>query len=271
MPITIQPITTIDECRMIEQLQKEIWFAAELEVIPDHLLITIAKENGMVLLARDEQANPIGFAIGFLSKTRDNQLKLASHTVGILPATQNKQVGYQIKLTQRNLALQQDIKLITWTYDPLQTRNARLNLHKLGAIGNIYLPNLYGAMRDGLNQGIASDRFQVEWWLDSDHVKHRLSNPITPAYIFDLPVINPIIHYQNKLPLPTTEIAEFPAANCLVEVPPDIDQLKKQAPQLAQAWQQQLRTIFERAFAEKYKVIDLVLKGGRIFYLLQRD
>ncbi len=78
--------------------------------------------------------------------------------------------------------LAQGIDLITWTFDPLETRNATLNFHKLGAVCNTYFPNLYGDMRDGLNAGLPSDRFQVDWWIASERVAQRLAGepPSTP-------------------------------------------------------------------------------------------
>ncbi|MDX1524061.1 MAG: hypothetical protein R3264_20700, partial [Anaerolineae bacterium] len=96
--ISIHPITTIEECRIIERLQAEIWQTGDLEVAPDHLLWTIAKEEGIVLLAETEAGEPVGFAYGFLSRTKTGHLKLASHQAGVLPAYQAGGFGYQIKL-----------------------------------------------------------------------------------------------------------------------------------------------------------------------------
>ena len=66
------------------------------------------------------------------------------------------------------------IDLITWTYDPLLARNVQLNIAKLGAVCNTYLANLYGEMRDGLNAGLPSDRFQLDWWIATRRVADRL-------------------------------------------------------------------------------------------------
>ena len=125
MAISIQPVTTVEECRVIEQLQMDVWNHGELEVAPDHLVLTIAKEGGVVLLARDETGRAIGFAYGFIGLTKNNRFKFASHQVGVLPAYQNRAVGYQLKLAQREAALARNLDLITWTFDPLQGRNAR--------------------------------------------------------------------------------------------------------------------------------------------------
>ena len=125
MTITIRPVTTIAECRILERLQAEVWQCDDIEVVPDHAVFTLAKEGNVVLLALDDE-NPIGFAFGFLALTDDYQLKYASHMVGVLSVYQNQGVGYRLKLAQRESLLARDIRLMTWTFDPLQTRNARI-------------------------------------------------------------------------------------------------------------------------------------------------
>ena len=89
-----------------------------MEVVPDHLVLTMAKEGGDVLLAIAEDGQPVGFGYGFLAMTEDGRLKLASHQVGVLPAYQDTGLGYQLKLAQRAAALASNIELITWTFDP---------------------------------------------------------------------------------------------------------------------------------------------------------
>ena len=192
MTISIVPITSIEECRLIEQLQADIWESSDLEVAPDHLLWTIAKEGGLVLLARTERGQPIGFAYGFLGWSADKRLKLASHQAGVVAAYQDQNIGYQLKLAQRELALRAGLDLITWTYDPLQGRNANLNLRKLGVVCNTYIPNLYGTMRDELNQGLPSDRFRVDWWLDTERVEACLTDRTIPSHSpSDFSILNP--------------------------------------------------------------------------------
>ena len=86
----------------------------------------------------------------------------------------NRGIGLQLKTAQREAVLAQGIELITWTYDPLESRNAYLNIQKLGAICKLYRRNEYGDMLDELNQGMPSDRFEVEWWINSRRVSQRV-------------------------------------------------------------------------------------------------
>lgn len=273
MRITIRPVTSIEECRIIEELQVEIWGSNNREIAPDHLLITIAKEGGVVQLAFDDE-QPVGFGYAFPGLTAANRLKLASHQAGVLPAYQDKGVGYQIKLAQREAALARNIDHITWTFDPLQGRNARFNLRKLGAICQTYLRNVYGQMRNELNEGLPSDRFKVDWWLTTNHVTDRITDryrepDMSPA---ECPVLNPAeIMPDRRLPVPPESFSLPTSDCCQVEIPADIQRLKAEAPELAMAWHRQTREIFETAFAGGYTAIDLLRREGRNFYLLQKD
>jgi predicted GNAT superfamily acetyltransferase len=274
MAISIYSVATIEECRAIEQLQIEIWGSTDLEVTPDHLLLTMAKEGGRVFLAANEAGQPIGFGYGFLGLADDGHLKLVSHQVGVLPAYQGTGLGYQLKLAQREAALADQLDLITWTFDPLQGRNARFNLHKLGAVCNTYLPELYGEMQDELNRGLPTDRFKVDWWITSAHVTDKLAgrNQDSPLDQSKYPVLNPAKILGNGLAEPP-DTFDLPGGDdtCLVEIPADIQGLKDEAPDLARQWRLQTRQLFETAFADGYTAIDLLREAGRNFYLLQKD
>lgn len=273
MTISISPVTTIEECRIIEQLQIEIWGCTELEVAPDHLVLTMAKEGGIVQLATDETGRSVGFGYGFLAETDAGHLKLASHQVGVLPAYQDTGLGFRLKLAQRAVALDRRLDLITWTFDPLQGRNARFNLRKLGAVAQTYLRDLYGQMRDELNRGLPTDRFKVDWWITTNHVINRLdghSPELWPAAA-DCPILNPATILDNGLAVPPDSV-DLPHQDfCLVEIPADLPQLKTQAPELALTWRLQTRQLFEAAFVGGYTAVDLLRRSGRNYYLLQKN
>ncbi len=272
MKLSITPITTIEECRIIEELQAEIWQSTDLEVAPDHLIWTIAKEGGVVLLARTEAGEAVGFGYGFLGFTKDQHLKLASHQVGVSPAYQNENVGYQIKLAQREVALRMGLDLITWTFDPLQGRNANLNLRKLGVVCNTYLPNLYGTMRDELNKGLPSDRFRVDWWIASNRVAQRIDQQIIP--VIDETkhhILNPSTIVAENIAEPSATFSLGDEATYLVEMPVNISYLRKTAPDVALQWRTQTREIFQTAFEQNYVVTDMLHRGNRNYFLLTKD
>ena len=179
MAIVYRRIETIDEYRAIEDLQAQVWGSDARDVVPLHLLLTANKNGGLALGAFDPDLTPpddlIGFVFGFVGLTAAGQVKHCSHMLGVLPQYRDRGIGEELKRRQRDFVLAQGITLMTWTFDPLQSRNARLNLRKLGAICRTYARNLYGTMSDRLNAGIPSDRFEVEWFLASRHVEARLA------------------------------------------------------------------------------------------------
>lgn len=271
MNLSIKPAQTIEDFKAIERLQAEIWGVTE-QTVPRYLLLTIAKEGGVVVIAKD-QGDPIGFAYGFLGLTDSGELKLASHQAGVLPAYQDRGLGYKIKLAQRETTLARNITLMTWTFDPLQGRNARFNLRKLGAICRTYLPNLYGEMTDALNQGLPSDRFSAEWRLESPHVLRRLAgheaepDPASSGW----PILNSAQRLENGLEAPSASIEQSSGTHCLVEIPEDINRLKAEAPDLALQWRLQTRSIFQNAFEAGYTATDFLRQGGHNYYLLQKN
>jgi predicted GNAT superfamily acetyltransferase len=179
--ITIHPLTTHDEIFAVEQLQRDAWGVPEVDVVPLHMLITPPRHGGLLLGAFDGE-RLAGFVFGFLGLTADGRLKHCSHMAGVHPDYRDHGVGYQLKLAQREHAMAQGLDLITWTFDPLETRNAWLNFHKLGVICRTYIRNLYGPMRAAINVGLPSDRFEVEWWIRSERVVERLgAGEISPS------------------------------------------------------------------------------------------
>ena len=179
--IVIRPLTTHAEIFAVEQLQRDAWGVPEVDVVPLHMLITPPRHGGLLLGAFDGD-RLAGFVFGFLGLTADGRLKHCSHMAGVHPDYRDHGVGYHLKLAQRDHVLAQGLDLITWTFDPLETRNAWLNFHKLGVICHTYIRNLYGAMRATINAGPPSDRFEVEWWIRSQRVVERLGvGEISPS------------------------------------------------------------------------------------------
>ena len=146
----IRPVSEHAEYLATERLQSEVWNLPDVEIVPLHVLVTAAKNGGLLLGAFDGD-RLAGFVFGFPGLTADGRLKHCSHMAGVHPDYRDQNLGYRLKLAQREVVLSQGIDLITWTFDPLEARNAWLNFHKLGAVCNTYLRNVYGDMRDGLN------------------------------------------------------------------------------------------------------------------------
>ncbi len=275
---TIRPLITLEDFHAAEEVQRAAWQSAEIDIAPLHVMLTIAKNGGVVLgaFARDQL---IGFVYGFVGFTQrsDTALKHTSHQMGVLPAWQSRGVGYALKSAQREAVLQQGLRLITWTYDPLESKNAHLNLARLGAVCNTYIRNYYGELRDEINQGLATDRFQVDWWIASRHVKVRLAQ-YTPLRLEQalsdaVPILNPVSWNDHHLPVCQDPPGGDWPVRFLAEFPSDFQAVKRADPALALAWRAHLRQLCETAFDCGFTVVDQVYQPGppaRSFYLLQK-
>ena len=309
----VKILETPEEMEAVEDLQRIVWPDSETDIVPLHALITYAHNGGLIIgafsqdesTAADENAHLIGFVYGFpgLYFTPDGpRPKHCSHQMGVLPSYRNQGVGFLLKRAQWQMVRHQSLDLITWTFDPLLSRNAQLNITKLGAVSNTYLREFYGEMRDGLNTGLPSDRLQVDWWVNSRRVERRLSK--RPRLRLDLAhflaagaeIINRSQKEEDEWPRPAPpsrmeapqleddeRLADDDApslkagggnsgdAILLVEIPSDFLKLKEDDRELAVEWRLHIRALFEDLFARGYIITDFVhLPGGstRSFYVL---
>lgn len=249
--IDIRPFATATDHAWCDALQRRIW--GDTNTVSPPMTIAIQRHGGIALGAFDRRSGDmIGFVLSFLAPSAlpgaANGLSHHSHMAAVAPEWQNRGIGLSLKLAQRQAALAQGINLITWTYDPLEARNARLNIHKLGAICRTYHRNYYGEMRDGLNAGIATDRFEVEWWLDGSAPASRRALAVPGER-------NP---------------ADAPTCRLEIDIPPDFQALKRSDLNHAKAWRMRTRLQFEDAFSRGYIVVDFNATPSRACYILER-
>lgn len=281
--VRIEALSRWDQMLALEDLQAEVWSGSEAEIVPAHMLLTIAL-NGGVLLGGFDGERLIGFVMGFVgvdprspNRVAMARLKHASHMLGVLPEYRDRGVGLQLKLAQRRIVLNQGIRLISWTYDPLQSRNAYLNIRKLGALSRTYLPDHYGSLRDNLNRGLATDRFMVEWWITSSRVETRIEGsrkPLDMAHILAAGAVkaNSVSLNDQNLPVPDGMLDGLDGNLVVVEIPSEFNELRSQDPDLADQWRAHSRRLFLRAFEAGYIVTDFVYfkeeRLPRSYYLL---
>ena len=172
MHLAVRDLTQYDEFLQVRDVQQQVWGFTGGEGLYPPVLNTTAENGGTVIGAFDG-GKLIGFIYGFVGLHSDRRLKLCSQTIGVLPEYRNQGIAAMLKWAQRQRVLENGIDLITWTYDPLEAPNARLNLHTLGGAARLYKRNVYGENFGALGKGLPSDRFLVEWWLNSDPVARR--------------------------------------------------------------------------------------------------
>lgn len=276
---TIRILETVAEMEELEELQRQVWPGSETDVIPLHLLVTLAHNGGLVLGAY-EAGKMVGLLVGFvgLYDVPDGpRPKHCSHELGVLPEARDSGVGFALKRAQWQIVRKQGLDRITWTYDPLLSRNGHLNIGRLGAVCNTYLREVYGEMRDGLNAGLASDRFQVDWWVNTRRVERRLSRQARPPLtLADFQSAEAQTLYRvdsaGDFIRPPERLTAPEGALLLAEIPSDFLQLKAADFELARAWRFFSREMFETCFSAGYLVTDFIFdKTGdrpRSFYVL---
>lgn len=276
MTLEIKLVTEPADYWTVEDISKVAWGLPDHhEVIPAHLMITF-QQNGGLLLGAWLDGQLVGFSVGFIGLTADGpaangRVKFCSEQLGVLPQYQSANIGYQLKLAQREHLLARGIDHATWTFDPLETKNGNLNLHKLGAVCNTYFVNLYGTAA-GINAGLPTDRFQIDWWLDSQHVSGRLQtgSPLTFSALQadGVPVVNPA-HGESWL-RPAAEVAAFDGRRLMVQVPASIRALKAADPELALAWRLHTRHLFTALFSQGYSATDLLYTQASCYYVVEK-
>jgi predicted GNAT superfamily acetyltransferase len=293
---SIRILETPAEMLQVEQLQRQVWPGDETEIVPTHLLTASVRHGGLVIGAAPANAPHaalIGFVFGFPAIETGEaggapRLHHHSHMLGVLPEYRNQGVGFLLKRAQWQMARHQGVERITWTYDPLLSRNAHLNIARLGAVCSVYLRDAYGPLRDGLNAGLATDRFQVDWWLNSPRVQRRLSArsrlPLDLAHFLaaGARILNATRIEQDGLPRPPDPanldaLIAAPAPGhdeqpvLLVEIPNHFQALRQADASLAQDWRTHTRALFEGLFERGFIVTDFVHLPGptpRSFYAL---
>lgn len=260
--ISTREIETLSDMERIENLQREVWGLQELEVLPaEHLLVN--KEIGGLLLGAYDGDALIGFVVGLVG-LRDGEIILHSDMTAVRSGYRDHNLGYRLKLAQREWALAKNIQRVTWTFDPLQSRNAFLNFHKLGAEAEVYHVDFYGETSSFLHQ-LGTDRLWVNWRLESARVRKRL-NAVTAN-------TSPPLNYAPETALVHCDAQQVPHRNgdaagtvTFIEIPGDINTLQQSDRSLAIRWRAVTREAFTTAMATGCRVADFhrVSRGDQL-------
>lgn len=256
------------------ELQRAIWKISDLEIVSAVEMIAAVFSGGMAHLAETAAGRAVGFAFAFPA-LRGRAPHLHSDMVGVLPELQGQGLGVKLKWQQREDALARGLGLITWTYDPLQARNAYLNLRRLGATAAEFLPNFYGVTTSALHHGLPTDRLLVKWDLNSPRVRDRAMGGEPPRAVVlpNQPRINEV-KWQAGWPVSSEPRSDLRANEALLEIPPEWDTLCQAAPRVAEDWQGKVRRALAAYMGHGYVGADFVLseEGGRRrpLYVLRR-
>jgi predicted GNAT superfamily acetyltransferase len=182
--VTIRKCEALDEIQSCFALQKEVWKFSDADLIPVRMFVVASKIGGHVIGAfveKDGEKDLIGFALA-IPGMRNGHCYLHSHMLAVRQQYRNGGLGRRLKLFQREEALAHGFELMEWTFDPLEIKNAYLNIEKLGAIARRYNVNQYGITSSPLQGGLPTDRLVAEWWIKSKRVEAVLADALRTGF-----------------------------------------------------------------------------------------
>ncbi|MFL5448414.1 MAG: hypothetical protein ACJ8A6_02945 [Gemmatimonadales bacterium] len=255
--IVIRRVETQAEYEECVRIQDETWGAGFSERVPSAILKVSQYLGGVTAAAFDgagDDAKILGFVFG-MTGIRDGQLVHWSDMLAVRPEARDHGIGRRLKLYQRSLVAELGVTQILWTFDPLVSRNAHLNLNALGARVTDYVPDMYGADTGStLHQGIGTDRFVVAWDVsgaEEPALSHRAKG-------------------QRGSGAERTGAARS-GTEVVVEIPQDIQQLIVGDPAAARKWRESTRPVFLRLLSDGYRVAGFERSPAGGFYRLTLD
>ena len=272
--ISIRDLKTIDDLNQLRAVEKEVWGMADDDAIP--LTLAIACEAaGNIFIGAFEKEKLVGFAFGFLGREH-GVTTIHSHMLAVLDRYRHLDLGAKLKQAQRERALAMGIHEVTWTFDPLQSRNAHFNFAKLGVVSETYKVDFYGPETSSVLHRNGTDRLWVRWLLESRRVRDRIAGKSGRAEMLDaLRLLAPLVRFDGKGRPARAELGEALARERVsIEIPGDILAVEQTDKALALEWREATRWAFRESLKAGFLVAEFCrsVRGqqGPGAYLLQR-
>jgi predicted GNAT superfamily acetyltransferase len=268
--ITVRRLESLAEYSACVRLQEETWGKGFPDLVPTSILLVTQKIGGIVAGAFDEHGAMVGFVFGMAGYKNGRPIHW-SDMLAVVPSWRNAGVGTRLKLFQRAEVLKLGVEEVYWTFDPLVARNGRLNLVRLGAEIDAYVPDMYLPGMGDLHRDLGMDRCIAVWRITSPRVEAVASGLPLPEISFDpaVPSVNP-----GRIPQAGSSALQesLPDSDRVyLEVPPDIHAVRDSSPSEAQRWRESTRQAFLRYLGRGYRVLSFVTDSaaGRCYYLLR--
>lgn len=272
--IEIRDLDTIEELRELQAVEKEVWGMADEDALPLTLAIA-CRAAGNIFVGAFDGKKLIGFAFGFLG--RENGIPtIHSHMLAVLDRYRHLDLGSRLKQAQRDRAMAMGIDEMTWTYDPLQSRNAHFNFSKLGVVSDTYKVDFYGPETSSMLHRNGTDRLWVRWALGSRGVRDRLAGKNGRTETLDaMRLLAPLVRFDPSGKPARAELAEsLGRQRVSIEIPGDILEVERTDMGLAREWRESTRWAFCAAVGAGFIVTEFCrsIRGqqGPGAYLLQR-
>jgi len=279
LQVTIRDLRTIDELAQLKTVEKEVWGMADDDAIPLTLAIAL-KASGNIFVgafdkAKSEREKMVGFAFGFLGREH-GVTTIHSHMLAVLEAYRHLDLGAKLKQAQRERALAMGVHEMTWTFDPLQSRNAHFNFAKLGVVSETYKVDFYGPETSSVLHRNGTDRLWVRWLLNSRRVRDRVAGKSGRVETLDaLRLLAPLVRFDGKGKPARAELGEaLGRERVSIEIPGDILAVERADMGLARDWRETTRWAFRESLKAGFLVAEFCrsVRGqqGPGAYLLQR-
>jgi predicted GNAT superfamily acetyltransferase len=266
--VTYKRIEELEDVNKVVELQSDIW---SRDVVSPQPQLLASIHHGGIIIGAFVKEILVGFCYGFAG-FKENEAYLVSHMTGILPDYQNAGIGYQLKVMQRDWAINYGYNRMVWTFDPLEIRNGYFNVCKLGAYSKCYIPSYYGEMKDKLNKGLPSDRLLIVWDLRSKRVEDAvIQSKITKTEKEYKLLLNWEQLAEYTVPIMPQKKIEKTQGGYRVPVPTNIQSIKQQNSELALAWRYAVRAAISEAFANGFRITGVQKEQNSTihFYILE--
>jgi predicted GNAT superfamily acetyltransferase len=255
----IVELTEVEDLRELAELFALVWARPGEPPISSDVLKALAHSGNYVAGAYVGE-RLIGGLVGWLGGMPPDALLMHSHILGVLPDTQARGLGFELKQHQRRWCLARGVRAMEWTTDPLIRRNVYFNISKLGARADEYLVDFYGDMGDGINAGDESDRLLIRWYLDGTEAESAAAGRSSEPDVEALSAAGAAVVLRAGA-TGGPEIARSRSRVLLCQVPDDAVELRRTDPQLARAWRHALRAAMNDAMDAGYEVTGATRSG----------
>ena len=264
MSAEIRQLDELDDLKEVANLFAVVWGRPGEPPITSDILRALS-HSGNYVAGAFAGGRMIGGLVGWLGRTGGGEPLMHSHILGVLPDSETRGLGFDLKQDQRWWCLARGVRVMEWTTDPLIRRNVYFNLAKLGAEAPEYLVDFYGEMRDQFNAGEESDRLLVRWHLDSRRAEQAAAGALPEL---DAEKLRGWGAAQALTVGSRGEPVATPAKSrvLLCHVPDDILALRRSDPTMAREWRLALRRALGDALARGYAISGATRSG---WYVLE--
>jgi predicted GNAT superfamily acetyltransferase len=252
--VVIRDLEAIEDFRKVEPVEREVWGLIDRDVAPMTMLIA-CKEAGSILVGAFDGSELVGFAFGFPS-IEHGGLAIHSHMLAVLPHYRDLDLGYKLKLAQRDRALAKGIRTMSWTFDPLQSRNAHFNFAKLGVLSDSYKVDFYGTDSSSVLHQNGTDRLWLTWPMDSPRVRKRLSAEDHGVRLLPPDAVPVVMAELGARPCHGSLATALAAKKVFIAIPNDIVSLERRDSAVAWEWRMATRWAFSELLKAGFVVTD---------------